>query len=373
MNYFDIRGDEDLPRVKSLIITSPRDLTAIIQDLPNMINLETLIIQNCGIDDDMMELHIAPAMKNLKKLKKIDFQGNNIGERGFKALISVIKHLLDVDDLELQRRYMLCQGGVMKSVCNHMSIYNLKELVRPIPIPEHSPLPKVRIGRDIYLKAGILSIRLMCLSEMNLGDEGAVILAGSFSIMVSMQTLYFYRSMVGAKGARAFAMNLPNARVLNDLYLNGNCIPPEYDEEWMNRLRQEIGMNLVNVHLSDQHYMPSLSLGSPRLGGGAGLGDPAAALRANTLREMPISHGMSIRDLFRFDLRQMKVDLSNQRRLNTDEEDEGIALRIPSMANETVIDFEREGRKCTTRGQCLIEAANEARLRLGKPRLDIRF
>ena len=232
-----------MAQVRFVDIGDHQNLDNLIQDLPKMTNLEALTLRHCRIDNGIC---IAYAIANLGKLKHIDLQYNCIGERGWNALIPVFRALEEAALFYVQ--------GREDSVGNQMSITNLKELVWPIPLSDRSELPKERIGRDIYWKAGILMIQVMNLSDMNLGDEGAIILANSFSIMERLTQLLFYNSGVGAVGARAFAMNLPNARVLEYLCLAMNYIPPECNEDFdmMNQSRQAKGLNLITVDVRNQ-------------------------------------------------------------------------------------------------------------------------
>jgi hypothetical protein len=194
-----------------------------------------------------MAIDLANAMQNCVNITHVDVQYNRILERGFTALTIRVK--------VLKIEVYWPQPG--EGYENRMNLSNLRELLRlPSPIPlycsEFDTNKHVRIERQIYLKVGVLCVQSLCLSEMHMGDKGAVILANSFSIMVNLRILYFYRNEVGAVGANAFTRMLPNARVLRSFDLKGNSIPPEYSENRMNESRQAAGLEPVAVDLRDQ-------------------------------------------------------------------------------------------------------------------------
>lgn len=214
--------------------------------LPRLSNLRELTLNYLNIDDDMA-IGLANAMQNCVNITRFDVQYNRIQERGFAALTIRVRIMIII--------LYWPQPG--KGYENRMSLNNLRELLRlPSPLPpyrlEFDANKHVMIERQIYLKVGVLCVQSLCLSEMHMGDEGAVILANSFSIMVNLRVLYFYRNEVGAVGANAFTRMLPNARVLGSFDLKGNSIPPEYSENRMNQSRQAAGLEPVAVDLRDQ-------------------------------------------------------------------------------------------------------------------------
>lgn len=304
--------DEALGGQVVLEITVLINLQNTFLDLPKMINLRILVIQHCQIDDDLAVL-LADSLKNCRHLTHVDLQYNRIRERGFAALIIVLKLCIIV---------LIYGQGIEKklSLSNRMSVVNVIALLS-LPEPVHpsssemNPDIYVTIGIQIYPKIGVLSLQEMCLSEMNLGDEGATVVANSFSIMVCMIRLFFYHNAVGEEGATAMARNLPKARALRFLKLSDNHIPRDYEQKFeiMNKLREAVGL--------------------PRV----------------------------------------LIDLDTIRKPNNDDEADEIAKNIPSMADGKELDFYEEGKKFTAYGKGLIEAANEARKFNGNKPLKISF
>jgi hypothetical protein len=292
-------------------LTAVQNMQNILQDLPKMTNLRSLKLQNCEIDDDLA-VRLADAIKNCKRITFFDVQYNRIRERGFAALIPHM-NLLEIGLIYFQGKVKVSKTCVN----NRMSVSNVRELLKlpPPADPNSSEFATIRLGGQIFPKVGVLSLQTLCLSEMNLGDEGAKTVASSFSNTVSLNTLFFYENAVCAEGASAIARQLPNAPALKNIHLSGNFIPPEYAEkfEMMNALRETTGLSRV------------------------------------------------------------KVGLAGQRVPNNDEEANEIARKIPSMANGTEIDFYIEGKKFTPYGQGLIEAANESRKIFDLEKLKISF
>lgn len=204
-----------------------------------MFNLGYLQIQNSKIDDNLA-ISLAKAMENCVNIYLLDLQNNRIREKGFEVIISRVK------TLKIALLYL--QGG------NKMSISNLFELVKlPDPIePNSLEISTVTISGQTFKKVGILSLKVMCLSDMNLGDEGALVLARNFEIMPCMEVLFFCQNEIGEEGATAFAQNLPKARALRYFSLCGNYIPLEYVKKIETVNRNRAGLPLVEINLSCQ-------------------------------------------------------------------------------------------------------------------------
>jgi hypothetical protein len=244
------RSREELAQVTRVKITEHQNIDQLIQDLPYMTNLEYLTVNRCI--DEKNEAPFAIAISNLVKLRVLDLQYNNFTGRGSQMINNAVSTFEHIEVIWFQGR----EG----SFGNQMTINNLKALVKATPLSEGSELPKERIGRYTYWKAGILMIQQMCISEMNLDDGAAIILANSFEIMVRMTTLYSYKNGFGPAGARELAMKLPNARALVYFSLAYNHIPEEWDGEWMNQWRRAKGMISVEMNMTGNSSMPSLSL-----------------------------------------------------------------------------------------------------------------
>jgi hypothetical protein len=324
------REDEALAQETSIEIKSYQNIETLLLNLPKMVKLESLTIQHCEIDDSKA-VRLAAAIKNCKVLHHLDLQYNCIGEIGFTAIIEVV--------ISLEIRVLYIQGRVL-SVGNQMSLGNLRRLLCKISLsPEKHPTLvsnpdwSVRIGKEIYWKVGIFSVRRMCLSEMNLGDAGATILANSFSFMVSLTTLFFYDNGVGAAGASAFIENLPKASALEYFNLSSNPIPQAYIDqfEMINAARQEYGLSRMDFKLS-----------SP----------PVEKVR-------------------QVDYQQCMME--DSRWLIRDEEAKNIARDILTMENGEKIDFYLQGKRLTVKDRILIETANQMRIRSGLKPLEIIF
>ena len=100
----------------------------------------------------------------------------------------------------------------------------------------------------------------MCLSEQNLGDEGAIIVAEHFENLVQLETLFFYCNGVGEKGANSFAKFLPKIPSLENLNLSGNNIPKACYEKFerVNQFREVKLAKKVKIDLENQSsvYLP---------------------------------------------------------------------------------------------------------------------
>lgn len=173
-----------------------------------------------------------------------------------------------------------------------MSLNNLRELLKlPSPIYyNYSEIDTVEIGPHIYRKVGILNLKTMCLSQMDLGDEGAVALADSFLILPCMETLFFYENGVGEKGAYAFVLNLRKARALKYLSLSGNYIPPECVE----RIYSMNNNRAVNINLSWQRKraLPMIQFEQPSYRTVSYIEKP----RGNQVKQLLRSEAIDLRD-----------------------------------------------------------------------------
>jgi hypothetical protein len=230
-------------------------------------------------------------MKNCIYLAAFEVRHNRIRERGFQAIFQRVR-VLPLSHLHLS-------GG------NQMSISNFRELLKlPSPIDPNSSIEaKVIIESQIYEKVGVLCLKRLDLGGMNLGDEGATVLANSFSIMVSLKSVIFCENAVGQEGANALWQSLPNASNLEYLNLGSNLISPEYVEKFKVRIktRAETGLPQVCVNLDGQYILIS------------------------------------------------------------DEEAKVIARKIPSLEDGTEMDFFSERKKFTIYGKGLVELANGMR------------
>lgn len=300
--------DKDLAVQTEYIIREPRPIDPIVLELPKMSNLIVFTLNYCNVDDNSAT-RLADAMKNCINITHFDVQYNHILEKGFTALIPRVNVL----------KIATCFLQPGQGYGNRMSLSNVVKLLElPAPVNPNSFVDRdhcERIGIQIYPKVGVVSLRSCCLSEMNLSDAGAIIVANSFPNLVNLELLYLYDSRIGDEGGNTLARMMPISAHLKSLHLWSNYLSPECNENFdiMNQLRQASGLNSVEVDLRYQH------------------------------------------------------------RVNTDAEAQEIARRIPSMANGTVIDFSSEGKKFTSYGKGLIEGGNETRKRFGLQKLEIRF
>lgn len=274
-----------------------------------MVKLQVLVLNNCKIDDELAIL-LAEAMKNCVFLTHFDVQNNFILEKGFEKLIKRITVVM-IQSSRVQPPAIPAKGNRI----GHKNLEKLLKLPSPINPVRYDEAYHVKIGIRIYMKVGVLSLRDLCVSVMNLGDKGLIIIANSFVYLINLRTLYYYNSAAGKEGADAILEKLLDALALEYFDLSGNYIPPEYDEKFerMNKLREKAGLPRVTIDLSDQLIV------------------------------------------------------------NNDEEAEAIVRRIPSMADGTEIDFFIERKKFTTYGRGLIEAANELRKKFNRLPLKIIF
>lgn len=157
-------------------------------------------------------------MENCIYIEALDLQYNRIRERGFQAIIQRVK-VLPIKIIYFQ-------------IGNVMSISNLRDLFTPLTLCfDFSRMPKLSV-RDLYHRVGIRSLVRICLSEMKLGNQGAIIIADNFANMPYLTAVYFIDNEVGDEGANAFAVNLLSAIVLLLLDLSKNEIPFEYIERF---------------------------------------------------------------------------------------------------------------------------------------------
>lgn len=284
------RKDTALSEQTEFIINSVQRIDVIFPELPRMINLRRIVIRNCNIDDKLAIL-LAEAMKNCIHLTIFDVQHNCIREKGFQAIIQRVR--------TLPLRLLQFSGG------NQMSTSNLRELLKlPPPLnPRDSIKHRFLIEGQKYEEVGVLSFTRLDLAGMNLGDEGAKVLANSFSVMVRLKSLIFSENEVGEEGANALLQNLPKAHILEYLNLEHNFISPECVEKFIVANRTRVGTGLS----------------------------------------------------------QVCVDLTGQRASTNDEEAKAIAIEIPSMKDGTIMDFSSKGKKFTSHGKSLIELANGMR------------
>ena len=170
------RREEDKVLAKQTeLIMSNQSILLILIKLPRMINLTVLVLKHCYIDDNIA-IHLADAMKNCLLLTSFDVQDNNIGPDGFGALIDATNNmkisncLLQPDPTDGNR-----QTG------NRIGHDNVSKLLKlPPPIYPNIAVNHMTIGARVYPKVGVLCLESLCLSEMNLGDKGAIIVAKHF-------------------------------------------------------------------------------------------------------------------------------------------------------------------------------------------------
>jgi len=249
------REEDKALAAQTELILSHQSIELTLSLLPRMVNLTKLELQHCGLDD-LMAIKLATAMINCKFITTFDIQYNRIGARGFKALISVTCRL---------KIWLYFIQGLEGKVGNQIGCNNVLELLTlPSPInpnlSEKDAVNHVKIGTQIYLKVGVLCLWSMCLSEQNLGDEGATIVAEHFENLVQLRTLFFYRNGVGEKGANSFAKFLPKIPSLENLDLSGNNIPKACYEklERVNQFREVKLAKKVKINLENQSsvYLP---------------------------------------------------------------------------------------------------------------------
>lgn len=231
------RGAADLAQVTEVVM-SHQSIDTLLQDLPKMVNLRRLVLQHCGIDDDKAIL-LSVALQNCKLLEELDLQYNCIGPPAIYIMDATVQRSQHIKTYYIQGRVVFIIQDCIMSIGNQMTIDNLEDFLQPC--------------------AGHLSLQRMCLSEMNLGNEGATMLANHFPNMPNLNTLHFYRNGVSAEGADGFAKNLHLAAALKRLDLRWNCIPEECKQkfEWMNRFRLANGQNTVLVDLDNQDLQRS--------------------------------------------------------------------------------------------------------------------
>lgn len=238
--------DEALARETTLSLRDQSIKQSLIL-LPRMINLAILDLQRCGIDDEEA-VRLADAMKNCKLLKIFDVQYNRIEARGFEALTdSTGKMTIEILDYQ----------GKIDGIGNKMNANCVAKLLTlPPPLEPNSPEvikgECVKIERLYYPKMGVICLVSVCLSEQNLGDEGASVVASHTAGLVNLRTLFFYDNGVGEKGAKAFAGMLPGIPKLEYLSLSRNPIPQSCRKnfEEANQIRRKKGMPDVEVRLS---------------------------------------------------------------------------------------------------------------------------
>lgn len=166
--------------------------------------------------NDDYTIQVIEAITGLTDLPILDLQHNCIRDRGCHRIVVLVKIL--------RLRILFIQDG------NKMSLITLRELLQLTFYIEYSYSEAFLHNGQKYMRIGIFYLEYLCLSQMNIGDEGAILLAESLWMMPNMIMLFFYENGVSEKGASAFLPNLHMMPILTYLSLARNLIPQAYVE-----------------------------------------------------------------------------------------------------------------------------------------------
>ena len=204
-------------------------------------SLKTLHFEGCHIGDDSFA-GIATALGIQPQLEEMDFENNNIGLMGCIALGDTMRGwgASNLKTLDLSSNEIDDQG--LQALVAGMTNTKLEELYLSDNLITAVGLRSL----STYLQSESCCLNTLNFFGFNLGDEGAVVLAGGLRGNKSLRHLYFdpNESNITDVGWAAFSKVLCDPSSINSTYLSNHNIVTIGDDDAPLDIRQYLELNV---------------------------------------------------------------------------------------------------------------------------------